>query len=410
MRVLIVGGGGREHALAWGVSRSPDCDALFCAPGNAGTALLLRETGLGGNLPVGAEDVPGVVAAARAQAIDFVIVGPEAPLAAGMADALCAAGDPRLRAEPGGGGTRIVEVVRQADSCARPGRPTPPARPSTTPRPPTPSSTARSRPMAPSPSSRPTVLAAGKGVIVPASMAEAHAAVDDLLGGRFGAASATVVVEERLTGMEASAMALVDGETVLPLPLSCDYKRALDGDRGPNTGGMGVYSPPGFLGSGAWPRLLDSIHRPVARRMRESGRPYRGLLYGGLMVDDAGAARVIEFNCRFGDPEVQVLAPQLRSDLLALLLACAEGRLEGARPEWSGEAAVGVVLASGGYPGAYETGHRIAGLDAVDPGVLVFHAGTALDAGRRRRHQRGARAYRRGARPRSGDGAGAGIR
>ena len=379
MRVLIVGGGGREHALAWGVSRSPDCDALFCAPGNAGTALLLRETGLGGNLPVDAEDVPGVVAAAQAQAIDFVVVGPEAPLAAGMADALCAAGvlafgPSRAAAEIESSKWFAKRTMREAgvphaagESFADP-------------------AAAHAFIVETFPDGGPVPvikadgLAAGKGVIVPASMAEAHAAVDDLLGGRFGAASATVVVEERLTGMEASAMALVDGETVLPLPLSCDYKRALDGDRGPNTGGMGVYSPPGFLGSDAWSALLDSIHRPVARRLRETGRPYRGLLYGGLMVDDAGAARVIEFNCRFGDPEVQVLLPQLRSDLLALLLACAEGRLESARPEWSGEAAVGVVLASGGYPGAYETGHRITGLDAVDPGVLVFHAGTALDA------------------------------
>ena len=251
-------------------------------------------------------------------------------------------------------------------------------------------------------------LAAGKGVIVPCSIAEAHAAVDDLLGGRFGAASATVVVEERLAGLEASAMALVDGETVLPLPLSCDYKRALDGDRGLNTGGMGVYSPPGFLGPNAWGSLVESVHRPVARALQDQACPYRGLLYGGLMVDGSGAPRVIEFNCRFGDPETQVLAPQLRSDLLALLVACAEGRLETAQAEWSGEAAVGVVLASGGYPGAYETGHRIARPRRRRPRRARLPRRHGTGRRRRRRHQRRARAGRRGAGARSGDGAGAG--
>ena len=379
MRVLVVGGGGREHALAWGVSRSPGCDALFCAPGNAGTALLLRETGLGGNLPVDAEDVPGVLAAARERAIDFVVVGPEAPLAAGMVDALSAAGI--LAFGPTQAAARIEsskwfakQTMREAGVPHAAGA-------------------AFDDPAAahafidatfaregPAPVIKADGLAAGKGVIVPASMEEAHVAVDALLGGRFGAASATVVVEERLAGLEASAMALVDGDTVLPLPLSCDYKRALDGDRGLNTGGMGVYSPPGFLGPDAWASLVESVHRPVARALQGAACPYRGLLYGGLMVDESGVPRVIEFNCRFGDPETQVLAPQLRSDLLALLVACAEGRLETARPEWSGEAAVGVVLASGGYPGAYQTGHRIDGLDSVDPGILVFHAGTALDA------------------------------
>ena len=379
MRVLVVGGGGREHALAWGVGRSPRCDALFCAPGNAGTALLLRETGLGGNLPIDAEDVPGILAAARERAIDFVIVGPEAPLAAGMVDALSAAGI--LAFGPTQAAARIESSKWFAKQTMRDaGVPHAAGEAFDDPAAAHAFIDATFPPDGPAPVIKADGLAAGKGVIVPASIAEAHAAVDSLLGGRFGAASATVVVEERLAGLEASAMALVDGDTVLPLPLACDYKRALDGDRGLNTGGMGVYSPPGFLGPDAWASLVESVHRPVARRLRELGRPYRGLLYGGLMVDESGAPRVIEFNCRFGDPEVQVLAPQLRSDLLALLVACAEGRLETARPEWSGEAAVGVVLASGGYPGAYETGKRIRGLDSVDPGVLVFHAGTALDA------------------------------
>ena len=383
MRVLVVGGGGREHALIWGISRSPDCEALFCAPGNAGTALLLRERGLGDNLFVAAEDIEGVIGAAREQAIDFVVVGPEAPLAAGMVDALAGAGflafGPRqAAAEIESSKWFAKEIMREAGvrhaagaSFRDPGA----AHAfidGTFPK------------SGPPPVIKADGLAAGKGVIVPGSMAAAHAAVDELLGGRFGAASATVVVEERLSGLEASAIALVDGETVLPLPLSCDYKRALDGDAGLNTGGMGVYSPPGFMDPDAWSGLVESVHRPVARAMQAAGRPYQGVLYGGLMVPigesgQGGEAAVIEFNCRFGDPEVQVLLPQLRSDLLELLVACAEGRLETVTAAWSGEAAVGVVLASGGYPGAYETGKLIRGLDTVDDDVLVFHAGTALD-------------------------------
>ena len=376
MRVLVVGGGGREHALAWGISQSPDCEALFCAPGNAGTALLLAQSGLGKNLAVGAEDVAGVVETTRRQRIDLVVVGPEAPLAAGLVDALAEAGvtafGPSRQAaqlesskwfakqtmrsagvrhaagaafDEAGGAHRYIDAtftippVIKADG-----------------------------------------LAAGKGVIVPVTLAEAHAAVDELLGGRFGEASATVVVEERLSGLEASAMALVDGETVLALPLSCDYKRALDGEAGPNTGGVGVYSPPGFLGPEAAARVVEAVHRPTARAMHASGRRYRGVLYAGLMVGEGDSPAVLEFNCRFGDPEMQVIVPQLRSDWLRLLTSCAEGRLSEAEAAWTDDALVGVVLASGGYPGSYETGKLITGLADVDDDVLIFHAGTALDA------------------------------
>ena len=381
MRVLIVGGGGREHALALGISRSPDCEALFCAPGNAGTALLLAASGLGENLAVGAEDIADVLEATRRQRIDFVIVGPEAPLAAGMVDALTAAGvrafgPTRAGAELESSKWFAKEMMRDASVPHAAG-----AVFTTT----GPAHAHIDATYADDPAGPPVIkadgLAAGKGVIVPASLDEAHQAVDELLGGRFGAASATVVIEARLSGLEASAMALVDGETVLPLPLACDYKRALDGDAGPNTGGMGVYSPPGFLGPEAASAIADAVHRPVARAMQAAGRPYRGLLYAGLMApggDEPPA--VIEFNCRFGDPEAQVVLPQLRTDLLALLAACADGRLHDATVQWSSQAAVGVVLASGGYPGRYETGKPITGLDDLDPDVLVFHAGTALDA------------------------------
>ena len=380
MRVLIVGGGGREHALAWGISQSPDCEALFCAPGNAGTALLLAASGLGENLALGAEDVSGVLEASRRQRIDFVIVGPEAPLAAGMVDALAAAGirafgPTRAAAELESSKRFGKEMMRQAGVRHAAGAAF---------QEPGPAHAYIDATFASDPGGPPVIkadgLAAGKGVIVPCSLEAAHVAVDELLGGRFGSASATVVVEQRLAGLEASAMALVDGETVLPLPLSCDYKRARDGDAGPNTGGMGVYSPPGFLVPAAVSGIVESVHRPIARAMQAAGRPYQGLLYAGLMAPDEGQApAVIEFNCRFGDPEAQVVLPQLRSGLLALLVSCAEGRLGDAHVEWSQEATVGVVLASGGYPGSYETGHVISGLEDVDADVQVFHAGTALD-------------------------------
>ena len=379
MRVLVVGGGGREHALVWAIGHSADCEALFCAPGNPGTALALAESGLGENLALGAEDVDGVVQAAQAHGVDLVVVGPEAPLAAGMVDALADAGilafgPTRAAAELESSKWFAKQVMRDAGVPHAAGEAFSEAGPAHD------FVSATFAETSQPPVIKADGLAAGKGVIVPGSVEEAHDAVDDLLGGRFGDSSKTVVVEERLSGLEASAMALVDGETVLPLLLACDYKRALDGDGGLNTGGMGVYSPPGFLAADAWSGIVETIHRPVARAMQAAGRPYRGLLYAGLMAPGGDEPpRVIEFNCRFGDPEVQVLLPQLRSDLLPLLVACAEGRLAEVTPEWSDGAAVGVVLASDGYPGSYETGKVISGLDAVDEAAVVFHAGTALD-------------------------------
>ena len=220
-------------------------------------------------------------------------------------------------------------------------------------------------------------LAAGKGVIVPADLDEAHQAVDELMGGKFGAAGRRIVIEDRLSGREASAMAIVSGTSVIPLPLSCDYKRVGDGDTGPNTGGMGVYSPPGFLTDEA--NVFTRVHEPVAQALAAMGREFRGLMYAGLMVDDA-AVNVLEFNCRFGDPESQAVLPRIEGDLLAALTAAASGEpiAEGAIT-WRDEATVAVAMASAGYPGSYATGAPITGLDAVDDGVEVFHAGTALD-------------------------------
>jgi phosphoribosylamine--glycine ligase len=367
---MLVGGGGREHALAWALARSPDCSELYCAPGNAGTAAL------GVNLPMKASDISAIRSACISHRIDLVVVGPENPLAAGLVDALQAHdirvfGPTQTAAELEASKWFAKSIMRQAGVPHAEGQ----AFHTVT--------EAHAYVHGITDSALPPVvkadgLAAGKGVIVPATFDEAHTAVDDLLGGRFGAASATIVIEEQLCGLEASAMAFVDGRTVAPMPLSCDYKRALDGDHGPNTGGMGVYSPPGFVPADVADAVVSTIHQPVVDAMAEAGRPFAGILYAGLMVSD-DATNVLEFNCRFGDPETQVVLPQLRADLLQILNACVDGRLDQQPIEWSGGAAIGVVLASGGYPGDYQTGFPISGLDDVDDDIHVFHAGTALD-------------------------------
>ncbi len=353
--------------MAWALSRSPRVDAVFCAPGNAGTA------SLGTNLPVAADDIPGVLDTAREHKIDLVAVGPEDPLAAGMVDTLISAGFAAFG--PTKAATRLEgskwfakEVMQRAGVTTADGRAFSDAAAA---------HTFIDETFLVPPVIKADGLAAGKGVIVPADMAGAHAAVDELLAGRFGQASAQVVVEERLSGLEASAMAFVDGTTVVPMPFSCDYKRAFNDDDGPNTGGMGVYSPPGFLPNSRAPEVFGAVHDPVVRAMRESNSPFSGVLYAGLMVHE-GESSVIEFNCRFGDPETQVVLPQLDTDLVDVMEACLSGRLASLDVTWSGEAAVGVVLASGGYPGSYETGLPIRGLDAVDGDVTVFHAGTAM--------------------------------
>lgn len=357
MRVLIVGGGGREHALAWAIARSPRCDALFCAPGNAGTAALGR------NLPIADNDTAALIRAAQEHRIDLVVVGPEAPLAAGLVDALAEAG---IRAfGPTKAAARIEsskwfakEVMAAAGAPHAGGELFESAR------------AAHKWIEMLGPDALPVIkadgLAAGKGVVVPATIDEAHSAIDELI-----AVSGRLVLEDRLNGRETSAMAIVSGGNVSPLPLSCDYKRIGDGDMGRNTGGMGVYSPPGFVSDSA--ALFRGIHEPVAAEMAKRGAPFEGCLYGGVMMDGE-SAQVFEFNCRFGDPEAQALFPLLEGDLLAAL----SGELQ--EPlAFRNAASVAVVMASGGYPGAYATGARIFGLDDVDEDVTVFHAGTALD-------------------------------
>ena len=374
MRVMVVGGGGREHALAWAISHSAACDELICAPGNAGTAAL------GENLPILDSDIAGLVDAALARRIDLVVVGPEAPLAAGLVDALDAHGvlafGPRREAAELESSKWFAKSVMQRAGVAHAAGELF-------------ESAAAAHKwveyLGDHPDYLPVLkadgLAAGKGVIVPADLDEAHQAVDELMGGKFGAAGQRIVIEDRLSGREASAMAIVSGTSVVPLPLSCDYKRVGDGDTGPNTGGMGVYSPPGFLADqlSEEATVFARVHEPVAQAMAAIGREFRGLMYAGLMVEDA-ALNVLEFNCRFGDPESQAVLPRIEGDLLTALAAAARGEPIAERAiTWREEATVAVAMASGGYPGPYATGAPITGLDAVDDGVEVFHAGTALD-------------------------------
>jgi phosphoribosylamine--glycine ligase len=372
MNILILGGGGREHALAWAIAKSPDCGALWAAPGNAGIARLARCVALD------IEDGAAVVAWCRETGIDFVVVGPEAPLVAGVADALTAAGIAVFG--PGAAAARLEAskafTHEVAEACGAPmaawARFSDAA-----------AAKAHLRSQGAPVVVKADGLAAGKGVVVAETLAEAEQAVDAMLGGAFGAAGAEVVIEERLEGEEASLFAITDGETVLPLLPAQDHKRAGEGDTGPNTGGMGAYCPAPVMTPELVETAMGTILRPAIAEMARRGTPYRGLLYAGLMIT-ADGPRLIEFNARFGDPECQPLMLMLKSDLLPVLRAAAEGRLAGAGLCWQEGAAITVVLAAEGYPGAYRTGTEIRGLaeaEAVE-GVTVFHAGTRVEEGR----------------------------
>lgn len=370
MRILLVGGGGREHALAWAIAASPLCTTLFCAPGNAGIA---KEATC---VPIAAEDVDGLVEFARKNTIDFVVVGPEAPLVAGLVDRLTDAG---IKAFGPTAAAAALEGSKgfTKDLCAKYDIPTARYRRFTD------AAEAKAYIAA---EGAPIVvkadgLAAGKGVVVAQTVEEAQAAVDSMLTeGGFGAAGASIVVEECLVGPELSFFALCDGETALPLATARDHKRAFDNDEGPNTGGMGAVSPHPLATPELEARIMDEIVQPTLTAMEAEGTPFRGILFAGLMLTDRGP-QLIEHNVRFGDPECETLLPRLNSDLLTALIAAADGELRHLTLRWRPEAAVTVVMAANGYPGAYRKGSPIQALDqaAMVPGTIVFHAGTRAE-------------------------------
>jgi phosphoribosylamine--glycine ligase len=371
LNVLLLGSGGREHAIAWRLAQSSRLAKLWVAPGNAGTE------DFGESVEVRGPDIDGVLALAQRIRADLVIVGPEDPLAAGIADRLIPEGVPvfgptRAASEIEWSKAYAKQLMRDAGIATAEARAFEDAS----------SARAFARQMFDA-GTRCVVkadgLAAGKGVTVCDTDAEAEHAIDDaLLHGAFGNAGTHIVVEERMSGPETSAHAFTDGVTVRHMPFSCDHKPVFDGNRGPNTGGMGVYSPPGWLSSEAARRIETDVTERAVRALAAAGRPYRGVIYPGMMMT-ADGPRVVEFNARFGDPETEALLPRLRSDLLEICDAVAHGRLADVPVEWSEDATVGVVMASGGYPGAYETAFPIAGIEDVDPGVQVFIAGARRD-------------------------------
>ncbi len=371
MNILLLGSGGREHALAWKMAASPLTDRLFCAPGNAGIA---REAEC---VALDVADHSAVIAFCRSNGIDLVVVGPEAPLCAGIVDDLEAAGfkafgPNRIAAQLEGskGFTKDLCRANQIPTAAYERF----------------SAVASAKAYARSRGAPIVVkadgLAAGKGVIVAETLAEAEAAIDMILGGTLGEAGAELVIEEFLHGEEASFFALCDGTTALPLASAQDHKRAFDGDKGPNTGGMGAYSPAPIIDPAMSARVMDEIVLPTLRAMEAMGAPYKGVLYAGLILT-AGGPKLIEYNVRFGDPECQVLMPRLMSDLVPALLASRDGMLKSLDLRWYPDAALTVVMAARGYPGSYEKGSVIEGLDdaAAVEGVEIFHAGTKAEGG-----------------------------
>jgi phosphoribosylamine--glycine ligase len=372
MKVLVIGGGGREHALAWKLAQSTRVDEVIVAPGNAGTA---REPGLR-NAPVAVTDIDGLLALAKSEGVGLTVVGPEVPLVAGVVDRFTAEGlrcfGPTAKAAQLEGSKAFAK-----DFLARHHIPT--------------AHYAVFTELAPAlahvrQAGAPIVikadgLAAGKGVVVAMSLDEAEAALEDMLGQQaFGDASSRVVIEEFLDGEEASFIVIADGKHALPMATSQDHKRRDDGDLGPNTGGMGAYSPAPVVTDDVSARVMREIIQPTLDGMAADGAPFTGFLYAGLMIDKAGVAKVIEFNVRFGDPETQPIMLRLTSDLVDLIEAALDGDVMAARAEWDARPALGVVLAAGGYPGKVRAGDVIEGADvAFGPDVKVFHAGTAMN-------------------------------
>ena len=370
MKLLIVGSGGREHALAWKLYRSPRVSRIYTAPGNAGTASLDE------NLPIKAGDIQALADAAQKLSIDLTLVGPEAPLASGIVDRFQGLGLPIF------GPTAAAAQIEASKAFShhlmqKYGLPCPQGEVF--------SDYSQAQRYVKD-QQLPLVvkadgLAAGKGVTVAHTRTEALSALHQAMSEKvFGAAGEQVLINHCLSGPEVSLLAFTDGTTVVPLVPACDYKRIYDGDQGPNTGGMGGYSPPGFFTPEMAQQATEAILEPAVRAMAAESRPYRGVLYAGLMLTEEGI-KVLEFNCRFGDPETQVILPRMKSDLLEPLLACVHGGLDRVKVEWDTQPCVGVVMASPGYPGEYRMGYHITSIDGTGPDALVFHAGTRIQEG-----------------------------
>jgi phosphoribosylamine--glycine ligase len=367
LKILVVGGGGREHTLVWKIAQSPRVERIFVAPGNAGTAAIAE------NLNLRPTDVEALGRAAKQKSIDLVVVGPEAPLASGIVDHFDRLGIPAF------GPTKVATQIESSKVFARNlmekyGIPCPGGAIF--------SSYSEAREYLQRRGAPVVIkadgLAAGKGVIIARSLGEAHEALRDIMEARvFGSAGDRVIIDEYVSGREVSLIAFTDGKTVSPMVPACDYKKIGDNDQGPNTGGMGSYSPPVFFSAQTARKVTEDILLPTVKAMAKEGLPYKGVLYAGLMMVH-GKPMVLEYNARFGDPETQVILPLLKTDLVDVLMAVVEGSLDRLKVEWSPEACVGVVVASGGYPGSYKTGFPIGGIDKVDKDVLVFHAGTKL--------------------------------
>lgn len=368
--ILVLGSGGREHALCWKIAQSPLVDTLYCAPGNGGTAAVAQ------NIALDAADHKAVIEFCRDKAIDLVVIGPEAPLVAGLADDLAAAniaafGPGQVAAQLEGSKGYTKDLCAEADiptaaygrfdnACAA-------------------LDYLDTLPIAKG--AAPIVvkadgLAAGKGVIIAEDMQTARDAVEDIFDGAFGDAGAELVIEEFMTGEEASFFVLCDGENALPLATAQDHKRVGDGDTGPNTGGMGAYSPAAIMTPALIDTTMETIIKPTLAAMKRRGHPYRGVLYAGLMLTPEGP-KLVEYNARFGDPECQVLMLRLKSDIVPALAAAATGSLSGVSLDWHDEKAMTIVMAANGYPAAYDKGTVIGDLDKVDDETIVFHAGTA---------------------------------
>ncbi len=370
-KILIVGGGGREHALAWKAAQNPGIETVYVAPGNAGTAAEPKLK----NVAISAEDIEQLAAFAEANQVDLTIVGPEAPLVKGIVDLFRARGlrcfGPTKAAAQLEGSKAFAKdfLARHQIPTARYGNFTEAE-----------AAKAFVREMGTPIVVKADGLAAGKGVIIAHTEAEAFAAIDDMLAGnRFGDAGHRVVVEEFLTGEEASFIVITDGKHIIPFASSQDHKARDNGDVGPNTGGMGAYSPAPVVTPEVHARIMDEVIRPTVEGMAEEGHVYQGFLYAGLMITEDGTPKVLEFNCRFGDPETQPIMMRLRSDLVELCDAAERGVLNDIDIEFDSRAALGVVMAAGGYPNAYRKGDVIEGLENVAPDVKVFHAGTKLD-------------------------------